>query len=229
MGRHQEMPRVLCKCHTSTAQYPSAPEREWTISERKKTTRALLSTQYNPLWQGMHQIQVKSFSWLQDTWHNGCAWNAQEQSKKLTLERLCHQVICQAMEQWHVLYELSGNRTTLCGPNAAGSIRSAGWQTAKCTEQWFYLQGHVPWGHIYSFFQLLGLSRGSFTLQATLMQNIVEHLDQEKRTVLKQTEESTGTCLILLTTTSMICCATRDYLHTAAQSCMMKAATDSCR
>lgn len=177
----------------------------------------------------MHQIQVKSFSWQQDTWHNGCAWNAQEQSKKLTLERLYHQVICQAMKQWHVLYELFGNRMTLCGLNAARSIQFAGWQTEQCTEQWFYLEGHVPWGHIYSFFQFLGLSRGSFTLQATLMQNIVEHLDQENRTVLKHTEESIGMCLILLTTTSVTNFATRGYLHTAAQSCMMKAATDSCR
>lgn len=44
-----------------------------------------------------------------------------------------------------------------------------------------------------------------------------------------ETEKSVGMCLILLITTSMIIYATHDYLHTAAQSCTMKAATDSCR
>jgi len=109
-----------------------------------------------------------------------------------------HRTNSETMTWNHVLYEppVSGNRTTLCGLAAPRSVHFAGLQTGKHKEQQPYLEWHVPRSHIHSFFQLLGLSRGSFTLQATLMQNIAEHLDQENRTGLKQTGESNGTCFI---------------------------------
>lgn len=91
-----------------------------------------------------------------------------------------------------------------------------------------HLEGHVPGSHIYSFFQFLGLSRGSFTLQATLTQNVVEHLNQESRKVLKRTGESSGTCLTLLTTSSTTIYTICDFPH-STELCIMKAATDSCK
>lgn len=194
----------------------------------KKTTRAFLSTQHNALCQGCIRFKLNL---LLDCRIHDTVDALEMHKSKARNSRWKGFIIKSNAKQWNndVLYELSGNRMTLCGLSAARTIQFTGWQTAKCTEQWFYLEGHVPWGHIYSFLQFLGLGRGSFTLQATLMQNIVEHLHQENRTVLKQTGESIEMCLILLITTSMIIYATHDYLHTAAQSCTMKAVTDSCR
>lgn len=96
-----------------------------------------------------------------------------------------HMTNSETMTWNHVLYEppVFGNRMTFCGLTAPQTVQSAGLQTAKCKEQRFYLEGHVPWSHIYFFFQFLRLSRGSFTLQTTLMQNIVEHLNQEHTSV----------------------------------------------
>lgn len=100
------------------------------------------------------------------------------------VEKLYHQVTQQTVTWNRMLYELPvfGNRMTLCGLTAPRTVQSAGLQMVKHEEQQFYLEGHVPRSHIYFFFQFLGFSRGSFTLQTTLMQNIVKHLNQENRT-----------------------------------------------
>lgn len=129
-----------------------------------------------------------------------------DQSTKLVVERLSHQVMWHAVKQWHT--DMLPQLHSLCRTTNSKGHRAA-----------VHLEGHVPGSHIYSFFQFLGLSRGSFTLQATLMQNIVEHLDRESRKVLKRTGERSGTCLILLTTTSTIIYTICDYFH-SAQSCV---------
>lgn len=108
-----------------------------------------------------------------------------------------HMTNSELMTENHVLHEppVSGNRMTLCGRNAPQTAQSAGQQTAKGKKQQFYLERHVSWSHIYFFFQFLGLSRGSFTLQTTLLQNIVEHLYRDKGTVLKQAGKAAGDAL----------------------------------
>lgn len=69
-----------------------------------------------------------------------------DQSNKLMVERLSHQVIWQAEKQWHtdMLYELHGNRMTLCGLSASQTVQSAGPQTVKGTEQQFTWRGMFP-------------------------------------------------------------------------------------
>lgn len=56
-----------------------------------------------------------------------------------------------------------------------------------------YLEGHVPCSHTDFLFQFLGLSWGPFTLQTTLVQNIVEHLNQENRAVLTDRSQQRDT------------------------------------
>lgn len=79
------------------------------------------------------------------------------------------------MEPFHQLGEQNDPLWAHCSTDCSGL------QAVKGQEQQSYLQGHVPWSHGHFFFQLLGLSSGSFTLQTTLVQNVVEHLQQENR------------------------------------------------
>lgn len=95
---------------------------------------------------------------------------------QLMVERFYHQVPGQRVQQWH--------RTMICRSfweqnDPLWSIKRAEAQRVQS-----YLERHVPCSHTDFLSQFLGLSRGSFTLQTTLVQNIVEHLNQENRAVL---------------------------------------------
>lgn len=104
---------------------------------------------------------------------------------QLMVERFYHHVPGQRVQQWH--------RTMSCRSfweqnDLVWSVQRAGVQRVQS-----HLEGHVPWSHTDFLFQFLGLSRGSFTLQTTLVQNIVEHLNQENRAVLTDRSQQRDT------------------------------------
>lgn len=94
---------------------------------------------------------------------------------QLMVERFYHHVPGQRVQQWH--------RTMSCRNFWEQNDPLCSVQLQEHRVQ-SYLEGHVPCSHTDFLFQFLGLSRGPFTLQTTLVQNIVEHLNQENRELL---------------------------------------------